>query len=124
VEVAGHQGTVEGMVQVLPTEGGNMVSVAVDMWGLASSKTFVHPFRNCRYHHHTICIDVTSGPYTTTRWLRMLAGHVLFCCPAFNTSLRWHHLRNEGRTSHNKRGRLPVDTEHSDTPIVLCFPRK
>jgi hypothetical protein len=54
----------------------------------------------------------------------MLAGHTLFRCPVFNTALRRHRLRDEGRTSHNKRGRLPVDTEHSDTPQILRGPRK
>jgi hypothetical protein len=49
----------------------------------------------------------------------MLAGHALFRCPVFNTALRRHRQRGEGRISHNKRGRPPVDTEHSDTPPVL-----
>jgi hypothetical protein len=54
----------------------------------------------------------------------MLAGHVLFRSPVFNTALRRHRLRDEGRTSHDKRGRLPVDKEHSDTPPVLRGPQK
>jgi hypothetical protein len=54
----------------------------------------------------------------------MLAGHALFPLPVFNRALRRHRLRDEGRTSRNKRGRLPVDTEHSDTPPVLRGPGK
>jgi hypothetical protein len=54
----------------------------------------------------------------------MLAGHALFRCSVFKTALRRHRLRDEGRTSHNIRVRLPVDAEHSETPPVLCGPRK
>jgi hypothetical protein len=60
----------------------------------------------------------------STRPFAMLVGHVLIRCPAFNTALRRHCLHDEGRTSHNKRGRLPVNTEHSDTPPFLRGPRK
>jgi hypothetical protein len=110
VEVAGRQvGTVGGVFQALPTEGGNMAAV----WGLTSTNTLV------RWHHRRIiCVDMTSGPYTSTRRLWMLAGHVLFRCLVFNMALRRHRLRDEGRTPHNKRGRLPVDTEHSDTTVL------
>jgi hypothetical protein len=54
----------------------------------------------------------------------MLAGHTQFRCPVFNTALRRHRMRDIGHTSNNKRGRQTVDTEHSDTPPVLCGPRK
>jgi hypothetical protein len=54
----------------------------------------------------------------------MLAGHALFSCPVFNTALRRHHLRDEGRTSYNKRRMLPVDTEYDDALPVLRGPRK
>jgi hypothetical protein len=60
--------------------------------------------------------------YCSTRPFAMLAGHALFHCPVFNTALRWHRLRDEGQTSHNKRRRLAVDTEHSDTPPVVRGP--
>jgi hypothetical protein len=53
----------------------------------------------------------------------MIAGDALFHCSFFNTALRRHRLRDEDRTSYNKRGRLPVGTEHSDTPPVLRRPR-
>jgi hypothetical protein len=65
-----------------------------------------------------------AAPFAST-WRQdhtMLAGHALFRCSVFNTALRRHRLRDEGRTSHNKRGRLPVGTEHSDTPPVLRSP--
>jgi hypothetical protein len=72
--------------------------------------------------HHLRRHDIIS--YTSTKRLWMLAGHALFRCPVFNTALRRHRLRDEGHTSHKKRGRLPVDTEHSDIPPVLRSPRK
>jgi hypothetical protein len=107
VEVAGCQvGTVGGVVQELPTEGDNMVDHRAAVWRLASSNTLVRPSRNCWHHRHTICIDMTSGLYTCTR---RLAGHALFRS-VFTTALLRHRLRDEGRTSHNKRGRLHVDT--------------
>jgi hypothetical protein len=125
VEVIGRRvGTVRGVVQALPTEGGNMVDRAAAMWGFASSNTLVRLSRNCWHHRCTICIDMMSGPYTSTRRLWMLAGHALFRCPVFNTTLRWRRLRDEDLTCHNKWGRLPVDTEHSDTQPVLRGPRK
>jgi hypothetical protein len=68
------------------------LTVAAPMWDLASSNTIVRPSRNCWHNHRTICVDMMSGPYTSTRWLWMLAGYALFCCPAFNTALRWHRL--------------------------------
>jgi hypothetical protein len=60
--------------------------------------------------------------HVRNRQLCVFAGHVLFHFSVLNTALRRHHLLNEGRTSHNKRGRLPVDTEHSDTPPILHGP--
>jgi hypothetical protein len=100
------------------------LNVAAAVWGLASSNTLVRPSQKCWHHRRTISVEVTSGPYAFTRRLWMLAGHALFRCPVFNTTLRRHRLCDEGRTSHNKRGRLPVDTENSDTPPVLRGPRK
>jgi hypothetical protein len=91
--------------------------------GLASPNTLICPSWNCWHHSRTICLDMTSGPYTSSRRLWMLARHALFCCPVFNTALCRHHL-SDGNMSHNKRGRLPVDTEHSDTPPDLRGPRK
>jgi hypothetical protein len=74
--------------------------------------------------HHLHWLHVRT-PLDSTRWLWwMLAGHALFHCPVFNTALCQHCLRNEGCAYHNKWGRLPVDTEHSDTPPVLCSPWK
>jgi hypothetical protein len=125
VKVAERQvGTVGSVIQALPTEAGNMVDRCCYRGGLVSSDTLVRPSQNCWYHRCTICVDITSGPYTSNRRLWMLAGHALFRCPVFNTALRRHRLRDEGRTFQNKRGRLPVDTEHSDTPPVLRGPRK
>jgi hypothetical protein len=43
-------------------------------------------------------------------------------CLQHNTALPWHCLCDEGRMSHSKWGRLPVDTENSDTPPVLRGP--
>jgi hypothetical protein len=65
---------------------------------LGTAGTIAAPFASTRCQDHT-----------------MLAGHALLRRPVFNTSLRRHRLRDEGRTSHNKRGRLPMGTEHIDT---------
>jgi hypothetical protein len=63
VEVAGCQvGTVGGMVQVLETEGGNMVAAAV--WSLASSSTLIGLSWNCWHHRRTTCVDMMWGPYS------------------------------------------------------------
>jgi hypothetical protein len=105
------------VVQALRIEGGNVVDRCcchVRFRGIQHAR----PSRN--WWHH--CVDMMSGSYTSTRRLWMLAGHALFRCPVFNTALRRHRLRDGGRTSHNKRGRLPVGTEPTDTPTVL--PRK
>jgi hypothetical protein len=59
------------------------LTVAAAMWGLASSSTLVRPSPNCWHHRRTICVDMTSEPYTSTRQLWMLAGHALFHCPVF-----------------------------------------
>jgi hypothetical protein len=118
VEVTGCLvGTVEGAVLVIPNEGVNMADRCCCRGGLASSNTLVRPSQNCWYHRRTICIDMTSEPHHACR-----ARTIPLSC--FNTTLRRHRLRDESRTSHKKRGRLPVDTEHSDTPPVLRGPRK
>jgi hypothetical protein len=123
VKVAGCQvGTVGGVVQVLPTEGGNMIDRCCC---LAGSRIGVQKDDSC-------CEMATSLPsneiFQSCQCLAvgfsMLAGHALFPCSVFNTALRRHRLRVEGRTSRNKQGRLPVDTEHSDTAPVLRSPLK
>jgi hypothetical protein len=116
VEVAGRQvGTVGGVVQALPTECGNMVDrcrccvgsrIVMQKDDSCCEKVRFLPsngiFQSCQ------CL---ACPFT------MLAGHALFHCRVFNTALRRHHLHDEGCTTHNKQGKLPVDTEHSDTPL-------
>jgi hypothetical protein len=125
VEVAGHQvRTVGAWSRRSQPKVAIWLTVAAATWGLASSNTLVRPSRNCWHHRRTISVDMTSGPCTSTRRLWMLAGYAQFCCPVFNTALRLHRLRDEGFTSHNKRGRLPVDTEQSDTPPVVRGPRE
>jgi hypothetical protein len=83
VEVAGRQvGTVGGVVQALPTEGGNMVDRCCCRVGSRIIPTHSYaPSRNC-WHHRRSCIYMTSGPYTSTRQQLMLAGHALFRCPS------------------------------------------
>jgi hypothetical protein len=75
------------------------LTVAAVLWGLASSNTLIHRSRNCWHHRHITWVDMTSGPYISTRRLWMLAGHILFPCPVFNTALCWHRLHDEGRMS-------------------------
>jgi hypothetical protein len=86
----------------------------------------------CRYQGSHVPIRSTQQPALPP--LSTIAVHICSPCSpgihysvilsSFNTALLWHCLRNEGCTSHNKRGRLPVDTDHSDTPPVLSGPRK
>jgi hypothetical protein len=112
------------MVQALWTKGGNMVDCCCCSVG-------------SRITQHT-CIPIgTAGiitaPFALT-WHQDLTLPLgsYGCLPgthysvvlSFNTALRWHHMRDEGCTSHNKQGRLPVDTEHSDTSPVLRSPQK
>jgi hypothetical protein len=109
------------VVQALPTEGGNMVDCCCCRVGY-------HIIQQTSGTAGTIAaqffVDMTSEPYAFIRRLWMLVGHTLFRFPVFNIALRRHSLCDEGSTFHNKRGRLPVDTEHSDTPPVLRGPRK
>jgi hypothetical protein len=115
VEVARRQvGTVGAWSRLSQPKVAIWLRVSPAVWGLASSNILVCPSRNCWHHRRTICVDMTSGPYTSTRCLWMLGGHALFRCPVFNTALRRHRLRDEGRTFHNTRGRLSVYIEHSD----------
>jgi hypothetical protein len=110
VEVAGRQvETVGGVVQALPSKVAIWLTVAAAVWGLSSSNILVRSSWNCWHHRRTICVDTMLGLYTLTGRLWMLAGHTLFRCLIFNTALRRHRLRDEGRTSNNKRGSLPVD---------------
>jgi hypothetical protein len=83
------------------------LTAVATMRGLASSNTLICPSWNCWHHRRTICIDMTSGPYTSTRQLQMFGGHAIFHCPVFNTALHWHRLFDEGCTSHkNEEGCL------------------
>jgi hypothetical protein len=103
VEVAGRQaGTVGAWSRRSRPKVAIWLTVAAVVWGLTSSNTIVCPSRNYWHHRRNICVDMVSGPYTSIRWLWMLAGHALFRCPVFNTALRRHRLRDEGRTSHSK----------------------
>jgi hypothetical protein len=61
---------------------------------------------------------------SSSRLAMFSARHTLFRCTIFNTALCWCCLHDEGHMFHNKQGRLPVDTEDSDTPPVLRGPQK
>jgi hypothetical protein len=88
VEVTGHQVRTVGGGPGAPNQKWQYGwSFAAVVWGLASSNTLIRLSQNCLHHRHIICINMTSGPYTSTRWLWMHAGHALLHCPVFNTAL-------------------------------------
>jgi hypothetical protein len=106
VEVAGPQvGTVEDAVQALPTESGNTVDRCCCRVGSricpASSNTLLRRSRTTA-RTSSFIHDCSTRPFA------MFAGHALFRCPVFNATLRMYRLRDEGRTSRNKRGSVPV----------------
>jgi hypothetical protein len=121
MEVAGrHVGTLGGVAQALPTEGGNMVDRCCCRVGsriIQHTRTPVSELL-APSPHHLHRHDVRTIHLHKRLW--MLRGHTLFCYPVFNTE---PCRRDEGRSSHNNRGMLPVDTEHSDIPPVLRIPR-
>jgi hypothetical protein len=93
VDVAGRQvATVGGVVQTLPTEGGNMVDLYCCRVGWGNHRD--DALRYCRMSWTSLWADAWSIT-TSVATLSMLAGHALFRCFVFNTALRRHCLRDE-----------------------------
>jgi hypothetical protein len=101
VEVTGRPvGTVGGMVWAPPTEGGNMVDCCCCCVG---SRTVMQKDDSyCEKARSLLLNGIFQLCQCLAVVFAMLAGHTLFCCPVFNTALRWRRLRDEGSAFHNK----------------------